>query len=230
MPREIDDPVEKGGLFLIPGEIRNEVYRHLAVAGHVALLRSNRRVYLEMKHIVDKYALRTIVVEAGWVSAHRWGEPDAGLSGQRAQNWEFFWRFPCRPSQRPSRSGWEALRQWSAVAREECTVYLGGFGGLIQRAGGDELVPLGSLARFKTVVFRYDEWSCVEEAREPEVRMAFSFVQGKVGAFLGPGEVDCDNDSWHLTFRPSLRCGPQATDRWWKTVCFFHPVLWGKDG
>ncbi|KAL8859338.1 MAG: hypothetical protein Q9178_004276 [Gyalolechia marmorata] len=243
LPVEVNEE-KKGNFFFMPRELRNEVYRHLSLDGSLTLLRTNRQIYVEMRPIVEKHALRSIHVQDAWASTRNWGEPETGVSGQRVQNWEIFWSWPRRQFERSDRRGYEALRRWSGVARGECTVHVEGLGMLAESTDGmyndyvsmnkwRDVMPLGGLALFETVVFRDRDVSLGEHLAEDEERLspvpvAFRLLSEDLEVFLGASEVGCDVDGWYLRFqsRPSL--GRDSMEKWWLRVKCLEEHSWGE--
>ena len=201
---------------------------------------ANRQIYVEMRPIVEKHALRSIHLQDAWASTRNWGEPEAGISGQHVQNWEVFWSWPRRQVERSDRRGYEALRRWSSVARGECTVHVEGLGmlaegthdtcdGYVGTGKWRHALPLGGLALFKTVMFRDRALSLGGHPAEDEERpgLAFRLLSWDLEIFLGTSEVGCDVDGWYLRFRPRPSLGTDSMEKWWRRVKCVEGHSWG---
>jgi len=211
---------QEGTFFLLPPELRNEVYLYLAVAKKLALLRTCRATKAEMQPVVDAVVPCTIHVDGQWSVApvSKW-EP----SGGHRPEWELHWSipvsFPLTPSCR-DRERWTTLGEVSRVRRRECRVFLH------QTSLGwlsvEDVMAMGSLAGFERVEFRPGDGLRPPLPATGKLKALFALLPGALEPLLGPGQCGRDGEGEYLRFWPRRRGGHMVSHRFWTRLQQTH--------
>lgn len=193
----------------LPGELRNEVYRHLAKSNDLALLTVCRQTHDEMQPIVEEEVPRRIFISGYWTD--NWQGSGCRRNAERAQNWEVHWTPSSYPPQLDLRSigvdRWATLRAESEVQRRRCIVFLEGALGFFVNAA--DVLAIGSLAGFNVVQFR----NRFEDLRGRSIQKVLPGLERMLEPVLGAGEQGEDGDGQYLVFRPVRKMGECPSQR-----------------
>lgn len=210
---------------LLPGELRNEVYRSSARSRDLALLSACRQTHDEMQSVVEEEVPRRIIISGCWTDNASWHNSGCRRNAERAHDWEVHWTpSSCPPHDALSSISldrWAALRAESEVQRRRCVVFLeGGLGSVITAA---DVLAMGSLAGFRTVEFR-NAFQDTPGAT-PGNKNALSGLEMMLEPVLGAGEHGEDADGHYLAFRPVKKMRRSRPSRE-AHLAYFHYDSW----